>query len=212
MPRINQSVEEIRSNEDGKIISKNITKVLSWGDEPAYIKLYLQDVMYLSDMPKRYVAVTEALLKRVSFAGDEDGMCVTLVPRIKKSICNEMGWKTTASLDNALQKLLAGKIIYRVDRSMYRFNPYLFGKGDWQDISRLRLEIDYSEISGRSFQANIEYNNDESISDEDEGKTNTTNTHDHPIHRTPEILHGARRYPRAKATQPDPAGQAQSAN
>lgn len=40
---------------------------------------------------------------------------------------------------------------------MYRFNPYIFGKGDWQDISRLRLEINYDEIMGRTFKANIEY-------------------------------------------------------
>lgn len=30
-------------------------------------------------------------------------------PRIKQAICNEMGWKRISSLDNALQKLLAGK-------------------------------------------------------------------------------------------------------
>lgn len=96
------------------------------------------------------------MLKRVSYAGDADGMCVVLAPRIKKAICEELGWKTVASLDNALQKLLAGKIIYRVDRSMYRFNSYLFGKGDWQDISRLRLDINYDEIRGRTFKTNVE--------------------------------------------------------
>ena len=57
---------------------------MSWGDEPAYVKLYLQDVMYLHDMPKQYAGLTACLLRRVSYAGDEDGMCVTLVPRIKK--------------------------------------------------------------------------------------------------------------------------------
>ena len=75
-------------------------------------------------------------------------MCVVLVPRIKQAICEEMGWKRVSSFDNALQKLLAGKILYRVDRSIYRFNPYFFGKGDWQDISRLRLDINYDEIRG----------------------------------------------------------------
>ncbi len=162
MPVINQSIETSVLNENGEMISKRSNKVLSWGDEPQYIKLYLQDIMYLHDMPKRYVAVTEALLKRVAYAGDEDGMCVSLLPRIKKAICSELGWKTTASLDNAIQTLMAGKILYRVDRGMYRFNPYLFGKGDWQDIARLRLEVNYSEISGRTFKTNVEYKEDES--------------------------------------------------
>lgn len=111
MPRINQSIESKELNEKGEIISKKANKVLSWGDEPAYIKLYLQDIMYFADIPKQYASVTACLLKRISYAGDEDGMCVTLVPRIKQAICNEMGWKRVSSLDNALQKLLAGKIL-----------------------------------------------------------------------------------------------------
>ena len=160
MPKINQSFETQIQNENGEIISTRANKTLSWGDEPSYIKLYLQDIMYLSDMPKKYVAVTEALLKRIAYAGDEDGMCVSLLPRTKRAICNELGWKTIAALDNALQKLLMGKILYRVDRGMYRFNPYLFGKGEWQDISRLRLDINYDEIKGRTFKTNIEYKTD----------------------------------------------------
>ena len=157
MPRILQSVETSVMNDRGELVSKRANQTLSWGDEPAYVKLYLQDVMYLHDMPKQYAGLTACLLRRVSYAGDEDGMCVTLVPRIKKSICNEMGWKRTSTLDNALQKLIAGKIIYRLDRGIYKFNPYLFGKGDWQDIARLRLEINYSEIEGRTFKTNVDY-------------------------------------------------------
>lgn len=160
MPRINQSVETMVMNDKGEMVSKRANKVMSWGDEPSYIKLYLQDVMYLSDMPKQYASLTACLLKRVSYAGDADGMCVVLVPRIKQAICEEMGWKRVSSFDNALQKLLAGKILYRVDRSIYRFNPYFFGKGDWQDISRLRLDINYDEIKGRTFKINVEYKTD----------------------------------------------------
>lgn len=160
MPKLNQSVETEVLNEQGEIVSKRANRTLSWGDEPAYIKLYLQDVLYLSDMPKQYTGVTMALLKRVSYAGDKDGMCVVLAPRIKKSICEELGWKRTSSFDNALHKLVKGKILEHIDRSMYRFNPYLFGKGDWQDIARLRMEVNYSEIQGRTFMTNITYKED----------------------------------------------------
>ena len=69
MPRINQSVETMVMNDKGEMVSKRANTVMSWGDEPSYIKLYLQDIMYLSDMPKKYVAVTEALLKRIAYAG-----------------------------------------------------------------------------------------------------------------------------------------------
>lgn len=179
MPKINQSVETSVINEHGELVSKRANRTLSWGAEPPYIKLYIQDILYLSDMPKQYVAVTEALLKRVSYAGDEDGMCVTLVPRTKENICKELGWKNIQTLDNALQKLIKGKIIERVDRSIYRFNPYLFGKGDWQDIARLRLEVNYDDIKGRTFMTHINYKEEEDgqlvmeYADERETSTNT---------------------------------------
>lgn len=161
MPKIRQSIEtSVIDERTGELVSKRANKVLSWGDEPNYIKLYLQDIMYLSNMPKQYATLTACLLKRISYAGDEDGMCIVLVPRIKQAICKEMDWKRISSLDNAIQKLLAGKILYRVDRSIYRFNPYLFGKGDWQDIARLRLEVNYDDIAGKTFKTNVEYKED----------------------------------------------------
>lgn len=43
---------------------------------------------------------------------------------------------------------------------MYNFNPYLFGKGDWQDIGRLRLEINYDDIKGKTFKTVCEYKRD----------------------------------------------------
>ena len=157
MPRVKTSSVETVLNETGKIVEQRRNMTLSWGEEPAYIKMYLQDIMYLHDMPKKYASLTSALLRRMTYAGEKDGMCVVLVPLLKKSICEEMGWERISSLDNALQKLVSGKIIYRVDRGIYKFNPYLFGKGEWQDISRLRMEISYGDIQGRTFKTNVEY-------------------------------------------------------
>lgn len=151
MPKINQSIETEVINEDGEIVSKRANRTLSWGDEPRFVKLYLDDIIYMSDMPARYSAVLHELLKHVSYAGDKDGLCIVLIPRIKRNICDALSWKKTASLDNALTVLTKKHILYRIDKGMYRLNPYLFGKGDWQDISRLRLTIDYDDIYGRTF-------------------------------------------------------------
>lgn len=158
MPTIRQSVEVgVLDEKTGEFVTKRANKVFNHGDEPGYIKLYLEDVMYLSDMPKQYAGLTMALLKRMSYAGDEDGMCVTLIPRIKRAICKELGWKNEKSLNNALTKLVDGKILFRIDRGLYRFNPYFFGKGDWQDIDHLRMEVNYHPQKGRTFQTTITY-------------------------------------------------------
>lgn len=160
MKRIAQTLEaSVIDSETGVIQKQYANRVYTWGSEPEYIKLYLQDLMYFSDMPKQYANTISSLLKRISFAGDEDGLCVILTPRIKKSIAKELGWKRTSSLDNALCDLVKGKIIERIDRGMYRFNPYFFGKGNWADISKLRLTIDYDEIKGKTFQTVCHYKN-----------------------------------------------------
>lgn len=134
----------------GEIKSRSESRVFNMGAEPDFIKLYLQDVLYLSDMPTQYSDVLLSLLKRVTYASDEYGMCVVLVPGIKDAVCDEVGFKKRQSLDNVLQKFVKGKILYRVGRGIYRLNPYLFGRGTWSDISRLRLEISY-DLSGRTF-------------------------------------------------------------
>lgn len=157
MPTIKQSVETSVLNERGEFVSKRANQTLSWGSEPAYIKLYLQDVLYLSDMPKHHEKILYELLKRSTYAGEKDGMQVCLSAGIKRIISKELGLKNDRSINNVLSDLVKGKILYRVETGVYNFNPWLFGKGDWQDISRLRLEVSYDDIKGKTFKTVCEY-------------------------------------------------------
>lgn len=157
MPKIKQSIETSVLNDQGEMISKRANKTLSWGSEPAYIKLYLQDVLYLSDMPTKHSAVLYELLKRASYAGDKEGMQVIINASLKRRIAEALGLKNIGSISNAITDFVKSKILYRADVGMYNFNPYLFGKGDWQDISRLRLEINYDDIKGKTFKTVCEF-------------------------------------------------------
>lgn len=157
VPKIKQSVETSVINEQGELISKRANKTLSWGTEPAFIKLYLEDVLYLSDMPVKHSAILYELLKRASYAGDKDGMQVIINASLKRRIQEFLGLKNVGSVSNAITDFVKGKILYRVDVGMYNFNPYLFGKGEWQDISRLRLEVNYDDIKGKTFKTVCEY-------------------------------------------------------
>lgn len=140
----------------GEVLKEDKDRVISWGEEPDYVKLYLQDVLYLSDMPTQYSAALMSLLKRTSYAGDEYGMCVVLVPMVKDAICKELGYKKRQSLDNVLQKLVKGEILFRVGRGIYRLNPYLFGRGTWAKVSKIRMTVQYTPGTGRTFQTVIE--------------------------------------------------------
>lgn len=163
MPKIYQSIETSEFNNNGKLVSKRANHTLSWGNEPPYIKLYLQDILYLTDIPNKHESVLYQLLKRITYAGEENGMEVVVNSSLKRRIAKELGFKNIGSISNALTDLVKGKILIRKDVGIYQFNPYFFGKGDWQDISRLRLEINYDEIKGRTFKSVCEYQDKKNI-------------------------------------------------
>lgn len=124
--------------------------------EPPYIKLYIEDMLYMADMPKTYTNITYSLAKRASYANEEEGLCVALTPFIKEKICKECGWTETRSLNNALSKLVKGNIIKRLGTGTYQLNPYLFGKGEWKDIEKVRMTWEYN-IHGRTYSAAFTY-------------------------------------------------------
>jgi hypothetical protein len=157
MPNIKQSVESTQWDENGNLLSRRTNKTLSFPSEPSYVKLYLQDIVYLSDLPSKHGAVLHELLKRSTYAGDKDGMQVVINASLKRRIQETLNFKNMSSISNAITDLVKGKLLYRVDVGMYNFNPYLFGKGDWADISRLRLEVSYDDIKGRTFRTTCEF-------------------------------------------------------
>jgi len=172
MPKIKQSVETEIFDENGNMVSKRANRTLSWGSEPPFIKLYLQDVLYLSDLPKHNEKILFQLLKRATYAGDEYGMTVSLSAGTKRIIAKELEIKNIRSINNVLSELTKGKILIHIDTGVYQFNPYFFGKGDWQDIARLRLEINYDEIKGKTFKAVCEYEDKKNHEEQkEEGET-----------------------------------------
>ena len=129
-----------------ELIDKRANKTLSWGAEPPFIKMYLNDIVYMSDLPKSYGSILYEMFKYMTYAGEKDGMVIFINGYVKANIVQALSLKTTQSIDNAITKLVKGNILKRISRGTYRANPYLFGKGDWQDIARLRLEISTTKL------------------------------------------------------------------
>lgn len=130
--KILQETEHLTVDENGELIEFNSTKTFSIPNEPAYIKLYIQDVIKLKCLPKGNSAVLYELIKQVDYENE-----INLNPRIKKRICRNLNM-TGASLNNVLSKLIKVGIILRIERGSFLLNPHLFAKGSWTDIKRLR--------------------------------------------------------------------------
>lgn len=157
MPKIRQSTTETTVTQDGELVERRTNQTLSWGAEPSYIKLYLQDILFLTDIPCKHEKVLYELLKKASYAGADNGMEVVVNASLKRRIAKSLGMKNEGSISNAITDLVKGKVLYRVETGIYKFNPWLFGKGDWQDVAKLRLEVSYDDIKGKTFKAVCEY-------------------------------------------------------
>jgi hypothetical protein len=109
MPRINQSIETSVINDKGLMVDKRANRTLSWGEEPRYIKLYIQDILYLADMPPHHSAILYELLKKASYAGEKDGMQVIINASLKRRIAEALDIKNIGSISNAITDLRSCK-------------------------------------------------------------------------------------------------------
>lgn len=154
-----QTIREELDHTTGEVFktTENVTK--QFASEPPYIKLYLHDILFLSDLPKTHDKILLALLKRSTWANSEYGMVVTLSAGMKRLMLKELGFKNARTINNALTDFVKADILHRLETGVYQLNPYLFGKGDWQDIANLRMTIDYT-LDGRTFKSMIDYKNE----------------------------------------------------
>lgn len=130
-------------HQEERIIKRRLPK------EPDFIKLYLDDVMMLSDIPKQKSDILYLLLRKMNYDNE-----ITIIGSIKKQISDELDC-SLGTIDKALHLLVEKKVLIRKDRGLYIANPRLFGRGRWEDIEELRLSIEYKR-DGKKIGAIVE--------------------------------------------------------
>lgn len=114
--------------------------------EPAYIKLYVEDIGRLCDLTRGEIRVLVKLVARIGYDGK-----VLLPLGIKRTISEELDCSLSA-VSNALTALTNSGIIERIDGGVYGLNPNYFARGKWRDIyeqrKSLRITIDYKDNGG----------------------------------------------------------------
>ena len=138
---------------------KKETNVLRIPQEPAFIKLYLEDILYYRDMPRGLNPILQVFLRNMNWENR-----LILNSSLKKRMAKSINL-SVASIEKAITQLVKGEILIREDKGIYLFNPYLFGKGSWEAIHEIRLNITYN-LQGRSFSTQIKIaddKNDEEI-------------------------------------------------
>lgn len=149
MARITNTVQRTTLNENGEITYQEEEKTINWGTEPNYIKVYLDTILYLTDLPKGLNGILYAFLKRMSY-----GNQLVVNAALKRQIAKELDL-SMSSINNAITKFVKGDLLIREDTGLYLVNPHLFGKGDWKDIAKIRLEVTF-DANGKSIMSEIE--------------------------------------------------------
>jgi hypothetical protein len=128
-------------------IDETISEVnIPQSKEPAYIKLYLSDVGRLVGLQYRTMAVLLELLKRTDYQnrivvsrGIKIELCVLL------GVVKKNGEIAPNVIDQHLNKLIQTGLIFKHGVGLYVANPYLFGKGKWDDIKEITMQVSYSK-------------------------------------------------------------------
>lgn len=130
----------------GEVISSKNTKVSVKEREPDYIKLYLSDISALKNIPKVNNEILYELFKLANY----DTNMIVLNSYLKNKIAEHLNIKFQ-TIQNAITKFTKQEILIREGTGTYILNPYLFGKGSWDNIKELRLTITYN-TNGKKFE------------------------------------------------------------
>jgi hypothetical protein len=59
-------------------------------------------------------------------------------------------------IENSLTKFSKKEILIRKDTGIYLANPWLFGRGSWEDVRAIRLTVEYNLDGTRNLQAELQ--------------------------------------------------------
>jgi hypothetical protein len=139
MSRIVQLESRVEVDHDtGEITRSSNSKVINLPQEPPYVKMYIDDISRLLDVPAGPRMVLYQLVRKL----DYDGF-ISLTPAARERIAAacEIGVPT---MSNYLTALCKSGILRHAGRGEYEMNPHLFAKGDWKDISKRRQDFELS--------------------------------------------------------------------
>lgn len=130
----------------GEIKNEVKTNVVRIPSEPPYVKVYIEDLTNIYDLPKNSPSLLLELLKKLDYEGQ-----ISLNSANKKIIAERAG-KAVKTLDNFLGELVKKDVFRRLGTGLFSPNPHLFGRGEWREIYKRReawLKVTYTEDGQR---------------------------------------------------------------
>jgi hypothetical protein len=131
----------------GETNQETSTKVVKIPTEPPYVKLYIDDLCAIVDIPDSLKTVLLQMLRKLDYDG-----YITLSTRFRKELCEKLSIKDQ-TLRNRLTDLVKKQLLIKDGTNEYIANPHYFARGDWKKIIEQReaftMKITYSD-NGRT--------------------------------------------------------------
>ncbi len=137
-------------DQNGEIIIDNVKSQSFLIDrEPDYVKLYIDDIARLKDIPSGMSKILFEIIKGINY----NGIVMAYKP-IKQIMCNNMGISMNY-LNKCIDTFHKQGILIRYARGVYIADPNLFAKGSWNNIKNLRLIIEYHNDGTKKLKSNV---------------------------------------------------------
>lgn len=125
----------------GEIVAEQRVTKQRVAKEPQFIKLYLSHVLMLIDIPKGLNGILYELLRNMNYDNEivwNQGVKMKLAEKLK---CSE------SNIKKAITSFKRKGILIEQYPGVFLVNPFVFGKGSWENIHQLRLTVDYKPES-----------------------------------------------------------------
>lgn len=132
-----EETTRIRDNITGEVTDKDINKrVIKVPRTPDFLMLFTKHITYLEQLGKTDNSVLFVILSH--YVGQKN--LVFLSPQVRKKISAELELDIS-SVNKAIKNLLIKEVIVTDTDSFMYLNPFLFGKGNFDEIKKLRQEL-----------------------------------------------------------------------
>jgi len=134
-------------------------KRVKYKQEEPFLKLYLKHIMIYNELPTKHADILLALGEHMTYADDSPPQTVYLNGALKEKIADTCGI-SVRTLNNSLTELVKAKMLFRPlrdgvpIRGTFTINPFIIGKGEWKDVVKLRIAIEF-DADGKKL--DIEY-------------------------------------------------------
>jgi len=128
------------NNETGEIVEEVKHTTTRIPKEPNYIKVYIQAVGLLHNLPNSADKILFELIKYVNYDNE-----IIINKNVKERIAERLNI-SLSRVNMYISDLTKKNFLIRKARGVYILNPYVFGKGNWKDIYELRKALQLNVI------------------------------------------------------------------